>query len=79
MRSYFIGNPQSSFFETDQFQNTLAYVSTEGKNIGLSLKQSTSFLIMIKDNVKNMKEARIILERILEEVESAQKTETTTK
>lgn len=67
LRCYFIGNAQSSFFETPLFQNILKYVSTDGQNVGLSLKQSRNFLILIKDGVHNMKEARILLDLVVEE------------
>ena len=69
MKCFFISNPQSPFYDTDTFQNILGYVSSKGRNIGLSLKQSRSFLIMTRLSVKNLKEARITLQRIIDSSE----------
>jgi len=68
LRCYFIKNGQSSYYETAFFQELLGYVSTKGIKMGLSLKQSTQYLIMIKDGVKNLKDAQAILKKILEDV-----------
>ena len=65
---FFISNPQSAFFETKLFQAMLGYISSAGTLIGLSLKQSKNYLIMKKSGVKNLKEVRILLQRIEEEV-----------
>ncbi len=66
LRCFFIRNPQSRFYESIKFQQIMAFISTEGKKIGLTLKQTPSFLIVIKDQVKNLKECRIVLDRIEE-------------
>jgi len=68
LRCYFISNPQSSFYEGKFFNAVLQYVSTEAVNKGITLKQSTNFLILIKDNVSHLREAKIILSRILEDI-----------
>jgi transcription-repair coupling factor (superfamily II helicase) len=70
MRGYFIGNAQSAFYETAYFQKLLQYLSTNGMKLGLSLKQSRNYLIMKKENVSNLKEASIILDRITEDIVS---------
>ena len=69
MRCYFISNPQSPYFESKIFNNILKYVSSHDQTLDFSLKQSKNFLILIRDDVKNLKTARIMLERLLEEVE----------
>jgi len=74
LRCYFIKNGQSSYYETAFFQQLLGYVSTKGIKMGLSLKQSTQYLIMIKDGVKNLKDAQAILKKILEDVTTLDKT-----
>lgn len=61
---FFIANPQSSFYETQHFQAMMDYISTAGTILGLSLKQGRSFLIMKKEKIKNLKEARILLEQL---------------
>lgn len=68
MRCFFIRNAQSPFFETPLFNKFLAYISGHGSTMGLVLKQTPAFLIMSKPNVKNLKEAKIILERISEDI-----------
>ncbi len=68
MRAYFVANPQSAFYESPLFQNMLQLIAKKKLNLGLTLKQSRNFLILIKDDVKNLKEASIILHRIKEEV-----------
>ena len=68
VRCFFVANPQSSFFESQLFQRLMQYISTTGTVLGLHLKQGKNFLIMHKMGIKNLKEARILLERILEDV-----------
>ena len=64
LRCYFISNPQSPFFETDLFNNLIKHVTINGKQVGLNLKQSNKYLILSKENVKNLKEAKKVLEGI---------------
>jgi len=68
LRCYFVSNPQSTFYEGDFFNAALQYVSTRGIELGLSIKQSRNFLIIIKEDVKNLKEAKILLSLMLEEI-----------
>jgi len=68
LRCYFIANAQSSFYETPLFTNLLNYISTKGTEQGLSIKQSNKYLIMVKDQVNNLKAARKILENLLEDL-----------
>ena len=62
LRGYFIGNAQSSYFESELFQSILKYVSAEGQIKGYSLKQSRNYLILIKEDVKGLKQARKLLQ-----------------
>ena len=68
LRCYFVSNPQSSFYETTLFNSLIKYISTQGHEQGLSLKQSNKFLIMIKDGVNNLRACRKILENLLEDL-----------
>lgn len=68
MRCYFIRNAQSVYFDTPLFQNILAYVSKEGKPLGFTLKQSRSFLILIKDGVRSLQQAEKLLEGLYNHV-----------
>ena len=65
LRAYFLGNAQSSFFESKTFQDTLAYVAKHSQHKQITMKQSPRFLILIKERIRNLKEARIFLEGIL--------------
>ena len=66
LRCYFIGNAQSPYYETDMFNAILGYIGAEGAMKGFTLKQSRSYLIMIKEKVGNLKKARALLERVYE-------------
>ncbi len=69
MRCYFLSNPQSSFFETELFQRFMGFISTKGPIMGYQLKQTKTYLILSKPDVKSLKEAKILLERIIEDVD----------
>jgi transcription-repair coupling factor (superfamily II helicase) len=64
LRLYFLGNPQSSYFETPTFQGLLKYFSNEGPRMGYVMKQTPASLLIAKDGVKNLKETLILLERM---------------
>ena len=66
LRCYFVRNPQSPFYQTDLFNRFMDFMGSEGESVELTLKQSNTSLILIKENVKNLKAARIILERVRE-------------
>jgi transcription-repair coupling factor (superfamily II helicase) len=69
LRCYFIANPQSSYFESEQFQALLKYVSVGGQLKGYTLKQSRNYLLLIKDGVKGLKQARVLLQDLYAEVQ----------
>ncbi len=69
LRAYFISNPQSSFFESALFKDIMAYVSKHSERKQLTMKQSARFLILIKERVRNLQEARRFLEAMLEEID----------
>jgi len=64
LRCYFVRNPESSFYKSQTFQAIMAFMSVNGIKAGLSLKQSARNLIIIKDGVRNLEEAKKILEQI---------------
>lgn len=68
MRAYFLSNAQSSFFESTLFTKILTYVNENSERKKISLKQSPRFLIMIKQRVRNLEEARDFLETLLVKV-----------
>ena len=66
LKCYFIANAQSAYFETALFQRILTFISSGDGDLGLKLKQSKNFLIVLKGGVSSLKEAAIIIERIAE-------------
>ena len=68
LRCYFVGNPQSSFYESSFFKNLLQYISTRGHERGLHLKQSKSHLILVKDKVYNLNASLSVLKMIQNEI-----------
>ncbi|MCB0523438.1 MAG: transcription-repair coupling factor [Lewinellaceae bacterium] len=52
LRCYFLGDPQSSFFETERFQKVMIFLQKHGRVMGVSLKQTTKELILVKDNLR---------------------------
>ena len=64
LRCYFIGNPQSPFFETGLFANIMKHITIKGAAAGWSLKQSPRYLILINENVDNLKQTKRLLEAI---------------
>ncbi len=62
MQAYFVGNPQSPFYETETFQRILKYVLGEGKTRQMSFKQSPKHIIFVRENVKSLNGARSILD-----------------
>ena len=65
LRCYFLGDPQSSFFETAQFQKIMAFIQQKGRIMGLSLKQTNKELIVVQDEVRSIKQAKSTLEQII--------------
>ncbi|MBK8053634.1 MAG: transcription-repair coupling factor [Saprospiraceae bacterium] len=68
MNCYFISNAQSIYFESDVFHGILKYVSTDGQKLGFNMKQTSNYLIMTKENVKTLKDAKTLLSQIVENV-----------
>lgn len=72
LRAYFVEDPQSIYFETKRFNNILQLITTEGKLRGLNLKQAARYLIMSKQNVNTLSEAKDVLQGILKKVEATE-------
>jgi transcription-repair coupling factor (superfamily II helicase) len=68
LRCYFIDNPQSSYYESPQFQKVLQYVAGSGKKEGLLIKKSTTNLMLIHENIRSLEKAKILLNRIAAEI-----------
>ena len=70
LRCYFVDNPQSPFYESALFQSIMQWMATEGQKHGLSFKKSNRYFIMVKDGVKNLKDAKELLLIMKEQVEA---------
>jgi transcription-repair coupling factor (superfamily II helicase) len=68
LRLYFIGNPQASYFETKTFQDLMTFITTQGAALGLSLKQTPKYFMLIKDGVQTLKETKAILDILSKQV-----------
>ena len=67
LRCYFLSDQQSSFFDSDFFGTLLAYIQKKSDH-RFFLKQSTRYLMLVCENVKNFQETYQILERLEKEV-----------
>jgi transcription-repair coupling factor (superfamily II helicase) len=65
LRCYFLGDPQSSFFETAQFQKIMAFLQKHGRIMGISLKQTNKELILVQDEVRSLKAVKGVLEQVV--------------
>ena len=70
LRCFFVLNAQSSFYETDYFNAVLQFVALKASSQKIILKQSKNHLMLIKDDVYSLKDARKLLEFVDEEVNS---------
>jgi transcription-repair coupling factor (superfamily II helicase) len=70
LRCYFLSDPQSSFYETELYKKTLAFVGEKGRVMGISLKQTNKELILVQDEIRSIKQVKSTLEQILNRVKS---------
>ncbi|MEM1327223.1 MAG: transcription-repair coupling factor, partial [Bacteroidota bacterium] len=68
LRCYFVENPQSPYYESEQFQTLFRYIGSKGGKYDLHLKKTNRHLIMIKDQVFSLKDARKLLGKIRAEL-----------
>ncbi|MBK8191747.1 MAG: transcription-repair coupling factor [Lewinellaceae bacterium] len=68
LRCYFLGDPQSSFYETEQFQKIMIFIQQKGRIMGLSLKQTNKELILVQDEVWSLKGVKAMLEQVVSAV-----------
>ncbi len=67
LRCYFIGNPESPYFQTNLFHQILQYVPAKGDR-KLTFKKTASHFILVREDVKNLSAALKILNEIKEGV-----------
>jgi transcription-repair coupling factor (superfamily II helicase) len=65
LRCYFVGDPQSSFYETAHFQSMVAFVTKHGRIMGVSFKQTNKDFILVQDEVSSIAQAKKTLEKLL--------------
>lgn len=68
LRCYFIANPQSAFYESEQFKMIMKLMPQLSLYHSINLKQSNNALYMVKDHVKSLSESRILLKKMLEQI-----------
>lgn len=64
LRCYFLGDPQSSFYNTDHFHKLMAFMQKHGRIMGISLKQTNKELILVQDEVRSLKAVKSLLEQL---------------
>jgi transcription-repair coupling factor (superfamily II helicase) len=69
LRCYFVSNAQSSYFESATFRQIMNYVSSEGVSRGWSLKQTNTYLILIRENVKTLQGVMNLLKLLSSKIE----------
>ena len=62
LQGYFVGNPQSPFYETASFKKVLQYILKEGPKKQMTFKQSAKHFIFIREGVRSLNGARKIVE-----------------
>ncbi len=72
LQCFFVLNPQSSFYESSFFNQFLAFISSRGEKMGLRLKQSSQYLILVKDRIPNLQQAMELLTEIKTELSLAE-------
>lgn len=60
---YFPANPQDKFYQSEKFRKIIAYLTQNPAEA--TLKEKNNQLMMRKDNVKNVDEVNLVLNRIL--------------
>ena len=60
---YFPANPQDKFYQSEKFKKIIAYLTQNPAEA--TLKEKNNQLMMRKDNVKNVDEVNLVLNRIL--------------
>ncbi|MEM8524528.1 MAG: transcription-repair coupling factor [Bacteroidota bacterium] len=68
LRCYFVENPQSPFYESQFFQEFFAFIAAKGGKYQMSFKKTNRHLIVVRDNVRSLKVARKLLEKVKEDV-----------
>lgn len=68
LRCYFVENPQSPFYESKVFQRLLQIVATQGQNMGLGLKKTNRYFMVVKDGVPSLRAAGKILQTLAEQI-----------
>jgi transcription-repair coupling factor (superfamily II helicase) len=64
LRCYFLGDPQSAYFETETFNRLVEFIGAKGRLMGLHLKQTNKELILVQDEVRSIKQAKSTLEQL---------------
>ncbi|NJL75378.1 MAG: DEAD/DEAH box helicase, partial [Saprospiraceae bacterium] len=67
LRCYFVENPQSPFYESDTFQKLFQYLASKGGKLQLNIKKNNRHLIVARDGIYTLKQARQLLIQIKEE------------
>ncbi|TNE53489.1 MAG: transcription-repair coupling factor [Bacteroidetes bacterium] len=65
LRCYFVGDPQSSFYETEQFNKLVQFIGAKGRIMGFYLKQTNRDLIFVQDEIRSLKQTMSTLNTLI--------------
>ncbi len=72
LRAYFVQNPQSAFYDSLTFKNLFSVMASRGQELGLSIKEVRSHLLVAKDAVHDLREARKVLQDLKEALDGVE-------
>ena len=64
LRAYLVENPQSAYYESQQFKHFFQAIQHKGQAIGLQLKQSPKSIFLVKDGVFTLHQTRTLLNHL---------------
>ncbi|MBK7343794.1 MAG: hypothetical protein IPJ06_12325 [Saprospiraceae bacterium] len=64
LRAYFVQNPQSAFYDSATFKNLFTVMANKGKALGLSIKEVRNHLLVARDDVRDLRQARRVLQEL---------------
>ncbi|MEZ5030294.1 MAG: transcription-repair coupling factor [Saprospiraceae bacterium] len=72
LRAYFVQNPQSAFYDSATFKNLFSVMSRHGQKLGLSIKEVRNHLLVARDDVQDLRQARRVLQGLKEALEEVE-------
>ena len=68
LQCFFVLDAQSAFYDTGFFKNFLALLASDGESLGIRMKQSRQYLILIKEDMQSLESCRDFLSELRQKV-----------